>query len=152
METTAAHADDPVILLTDEVLDEPIGYDPRHLSADMLSLKLRMSAPGTTEQRALLGEQRRRWNADEGRRRRLGPALAVVMALLLPLGCTEAPRTFPPRTFGDCIGNGQSVETSYEAPDGATVVTVTSFACWCTAEYAAACPADCAGCDLGVSG
>lgn len=61
METTAAHADEPVILLTEEVREEPpIGYDPRHLSADMLSLKLRMSAPGTTEQQALLDERRRR--------------------------------------------------------------------------------------------
>jgi len=59
-DAAAVPTDEPVILLTDEVPEEPMGYDPRHLSADMLSLKLRMSAPGTTEQRALLDERRRR--------------------------------------------------------------------------------------------
>lgn len=55
METPSAEAE-TVIALT----DEPMGYNPRHLSADMLSLKLRMSAPGTTEQLALLDERQRR--------------------------------------------------------------------------------------------
>ena len=43
-----------------ELHEEWLGWDPRHVSSETLSLKLRMCAPGTAEHRALLHEQRRR--------------------------------------------------------------------------------------------